>query len=100
MITAPCFICGGFNSLDVAQCAHCGTRIIDVGDVETNQPITLRIHMADGVVATQSYIPSLETKEVAPSFCFCSDVRWQNNDSHVLILKPIYEAEVHVDGDV
>lgn len=96
MITAPCFICGGFNSLDELRCAHCGTRIVDVGQVETNQPITLRVHM-DGMVATQSYILSLETKEVKPSFHLERDKAW---NSHVLILKPIYQAEVHEDGEM
>lgn len=59
MTTTRCLVCNGFNELEATQCAHCGTRIVDIGKVEWGKPIVLRMCDDKGALS-QVYIPRLE----------------------------------------
>lgn len=58
-----CYVCNGLNEPDATECVYCGVRIIDIGDIDlTGKPVIFKMRLGNGIVATQAYLPRLETE--------------------------------------
>lgn len=58
-----CCVCGELNEPEATECAHCGARIIDIGDIDLlGKPVVFKMRLENNITAIQAYLPRLETE--------------------------------------